>query len=301
MKYIVASTMVSDIIHLPGQQPHTAGGGAGLYAYCGMRLWSSEVLQVTGVGADLYQEFGSWISENQVDTSGFYVRTEHNPKNIIQYYDDGSRTETPRYGIDHYRLIEPTAEDIGKQCSDCRGLYVFRNIEDSIFWEKLLELKDKYGFTLMWEIAADAALPEKRGQVTELLKHIDLFSINEAETSSLFSTDADQAMKYLMSLNIPLVYYRKGVQGALLVTPEKIVSAKPVRNVMATDPTGCGNSSSGAVLVGWCQNRSLNEIGQMGSIAAGFALAQYGPPHSIGADAQKKANQMLERNMSNGT
>ena len=53
MKYIVASTAVTDEIHFAdGKRVETVAGGAGVYALCGIKLWSDDVMLVTGVGAD---------------------------------------------------------------------------------------------------------------------------------------------------------------------------------------------------------------------------------------------------------
>ena len=50
MKYIIASTAVTDEIHfVDGKRTEIVAGGAGVYALCGVKLWSDDVMLVTGV------------------------------------------------------------------------------------------------------------------------------------------------------------------------------------------------------------------------------------------------------------
>lgn len=49
MKYIIASTAVTDEIHfVDGKRTEIVAGGAGVYALCGVKLWSDDVMLVTG-------------------------------------------------------------------------------------------------------------------------------------------------------------------------------------------------------------------------------------------------------------
>ena len=49
MKYVVVSAVVTDEIHFPDGNVKIAPGGAGFYALCGLRLWSDQVVAVTGI------------------------------------------------------------------------------------------------------------------------------------------------------------------------------------------------------------------------------------------------------------
>ena len=59
MKYIIASTAVTDEIHFAdGRKTETVAGGAGVYALCGVKLWSDDVMLVTGGGTDFSGIYG---------------------------------------------------------------------------------------------------------------------------------------------------------------------------------------------------------------------------------------------------
>ncbi len=104
MKYIIASTAVTDEIRFAdGKTVERVAGGAGIYALCGMRLWTEEVLLVTGVGADYRDIYGRWYEDNGISLEGLIVKDQRTPHNIITYFADGEREETPLYGPEHYK------------------------------------------------------------------------------------------------------------------------------------------------------------------------------------------------------
>ena len=59
----------------------------------------------------------------------------------------------------------------------------------------------------------------------------------------------------------------------------------------AADPTGAGNSSTAAVLCGWCQGKAPAECGAMGAVSAARCIEQFGPPDfSAGMQAGAQAD-----------
>ena len=69
--------------------------------------------------------------------------------------------------------------------------------------------------------------------------------------------------------------------GAIMITPTKTVYVPAVSDVLAVDPTGGGNSSSGAVLYGFSEGKDLKTCGMMGSISAAMCISSYGVPEVI--------------------
>ena len=71
MKYIIASTAVTDEIHfVDGKRTEIVAGGAGVYALCGVKLWSDDVMLVTGVGTDFSGIYGEWYKNNNISMDG---------------------------------------------------------------------------------------------------------------------------------------------------------------------------------------------------------------------------------------
>ena len=295
MKYIVLSTTVWDSIFLPGRGGEiNAVGGAGIYALAGMKVWEDDIGIVTGVGADYLPKFRGWYEQNSIPTDGLIVKDAFTPHTIIRYRADGERTETPMYGIDHYRKIEGTPEDLARFAPDADGVYVFKNA-DGAFWKRILELKRQYGFRLLWEIGADAAVKKLQGAVLDIARQTEMFSINLTEARTLFGcTEHGDVIRALGESGIPLVYLRNGSSGTYLIRADEVVHVPSVQNASVVDATGGGNSSTGGALIGLCRNCSLTEIGAMGNVSASFCIAQYGVPPRFDAAVRDEATRRKE-------
>ena len=102
MEYAIVSTAVADHIRLSsGEDIGFRLGGAGIYAWSGVRLWSDSCRLITGVGADFSTLFGGWLRESGADTSGLIVKDARTAISNIRYFEDGERVETPEYGLMH--------------------------------------------------------------------------------------------------------------------------------------------------------------------------------------------------------
>lgn len=309
MNYIVASTAVTDEIRFTAgggtdgkeavvQAVEQIAGGAGIYALCGIKLWSDDVLLVTGVGRDFPKLYGTWFRENGISMDGLIYKDEKTPHNIMVYFEDGERSETPLYGADHYKQVEVAPEELEPYIGTAKGVYIFRN-HNPEFWEKILAAKQQSPAKIMWEIANDATKPEHLEEVRSIAVCLDVFSINVTEACKLLGMDTakpvEEVAGMLQGWGIPLVFLRRGSKGALMITPDEIVEVPTVRDVLAVDPTGGGNSSSGAVLYGYCCGFTPEECGLMGSISAAQCLEQYGVPEVFDEGRRAAARKLLEK------
>ena len=284
MKYIVVSAVTTDEIHFTDGTVKTVPGGAGIYALCGVRLWSDSVAAVTGIGEDYRKLQGAWYEANGLTMETLTVKDERSPYTVIRYFEDGERTETPRYGLEHFRKLETTAEELapylaGEDPAD--GVYIFRNTDET-FWPGLLRLRESYRGKIMWEIAADAAFPENLERVRRIASRMDAFSINMTEAKTLFgSGDREEVIRRLKDWGIPLVFLRQGAKGAVMICPEETVEVPSQPDVNVVDPTGGGNSSTGGVLCGLVEGYPPEVCGRMGSISAAMCISQHGVPGRI--------------------
>ncbi len=296
MEYAIVSTAVADHIQLSsGEDIGFRLGGAGIYAWSGVRLWTDSCRLITGVGADFSTLFSGWLRESGADTSGLIEKDARTAISNIQYFEDGERVETPEYGLMHYAKLEATPEEIAQYARGAKGVYLFKDLSET-FWDRLLAYKKELRFRLLWEINADAAKPEHYEEVLRRAEECDVFSINRAEAMALFDTTSEQrAIGNLVRWGLPMVYLRRGARGATIITPSGVEEIPPAPVEHVVDPTGAGNSASAAVLYGFCEGMTPYECGLLGSISASFCIRQYGPPvidDSIMAQAMKQLKKM---------
>lgn len=296
MKYIVASTAVTDEIHFAdGKRVETVAGGAGVYALCGIKLWSDDVMLVTGVGADFPSIYGEWYKNNNISMDGFIEKDAKTPHTVIQYFADGEREEMPRYGAEHYKKIETVPEDLKPYFETASGIYIFKNSNPD-FWKEIIKYKENSDSKVMWEIGCDATYPENYENVKKIARHMDIFSINLTESKHMMKKDnIEEIIKEYQDFQIPLVFLRRGAEGAIMITPNEAIIVPSQKNVKVVDPTGGGNSSSGAVLYGFCEGYSPLMCGKMGSISAAMCISQYGVPNRITSEMRQEAMQNAER------
>ena len=290
MKYVIASTAVTDEIHFAdGKSVEIVSGGAGIYALCGVKLWCDEVMLATGVGADFQEIYGEWYEKNHLSMEGLIIKDEKTPHTVINYFEDGEREEIPLYGAHHYKKIETVPEDLKPYFETAKGIYIFKN-SDPEYWKKIIQYKENSSAKVMWEIGCDATYPENYENIKRIAQHMDVFSINLTESRHMMAKDdMEEIIKEYQSFGIPLVFLRRGAAGAVMITPEEVTYVPSQKNVNVVDPTGGGNSSSGAVLYGFCEGFSPKICGTMGSISAAMCLGQYGVPEKITEEMRQEA------------
>lgn len=287
MKYYIGSTSVIDNLYFPnGNTINGVAGGAGIYALAGAKLWSDDVQLVCSVGNDYKELFSEWYKTNQINMDNLHLLDEKTPVTEVYYQEDGEREENSKFGLEHYHKFEFSIDDFLEMTQQECGVYVFRNVEDR-FWQPYLKRNNKKA-KVLWEIAADACIPECLFKVKEILPRVDVFSLNLTEARSLFQTDDLQGVISLLhELNVPLVFLRLGKKGQIFLKDGNEEFVPSLKNAKVVDATGGGNSSSGGVLVGFCENCSLTEIGDMANRSAVMCLSQYGIPLDIPAYKDK--------------
>lgn len=294
MKYVVVSAVVTDEIHFPDGSIRLAPGGAGFYALCGIRLWSDEVMAVTGIGEDYEGLHGEWYQRNHISMEGFRIKDARSPYTVVEYFPDGERIETPSLGLDHFRALETNAEELQPYLDTSEGMYIFRNT-DPDFWIPFLEKKKHSSCKVMWELAADAAEQENLETVRSIAGRLDAFSLNMTEAKRLLGTsDREQIIEALRAWGPELIFLRMGAKGAVMITAEEAVEVPSQPNVHVVDATGGGNSSTGAVLCGLVEGRIPEICGRMGSISAAMCISQHGVPEVITEEMQKEARNKLQ-------
>ena len=301
MKYGVISAVVTDEIHFADGSVKVVPGGAGIYALCGIKLWQDEVEIITGIGEDYLEMHGKWYEENHLTTAGLKVKGQKSPYTIIQYYEGGERNETPRYGLEHFRKMETTSEELKPYLRKMDGIYIFKNSNEE-FWTSILAAKKDTTCKIMWEIAADAANSSNLLNIKKIAAQVDAFSLNMTEAKDLFGTDdKKEIISQLQSWGLALIFLRQGSEGAVMITQGCIVEVPSQPNVQAVDSTGGGNSSTGAVLCGLVEGYDVETCGVMGSISAAMCISQYGVPKTITSEMRTKAlNKLVKRDTLSG-
>ncbi|WP_051404950.1 carbohydrate kinase family protein [Bacillus cihuensis] len=298
-KYLIVSTAVTDEIHKKdSSEVKYALGGAGIYALAGAKIWSDDISILTGVGEDFQNLHFEWFQNNELPTQNLIIKDANTPRTIIRYEDEENRTETPFYGAKHYQKMNASVREIEEAVTcDTEGIYIFKG-HDEQFWNEFFILNEQIKIKVLWELNADSAHIDFKQQVKSIVERIDVFSLNEKEAKSLFGeSDLDVVIERLREWSINTIFLRVGSKGAYMLTKNELVKINSVKNIKVVDVTGGGNSSSAGVLIGLCENRSLEEMGLMGSIGAAICIEQEGVPTKIDKKTKEKAEGLLQKMM----
>ena len=293
---ILASVLMDDLIHQGIKQKENVLGGAGLYALAGAALFSKVPILVTGVGKDFSEKIGPWFDKNNLSKNGLRFEPHYTPRNNIDYRNANFRVERALFGEDHFKIFEPSAEDLKKVLNYARGIYIFRNL-DRHFWERIEEFLKKYKFKILWEISSDCCKYEKQDELFKLLNFVNGFSLNleEAKLIFNFSTEED-IIKALQELPVEVVFLRAGARGSYTITSQQ-THFIPSLKTKLVDNTGAGNAYSGAALVGMAKGLPPKICGAMGTISASETIKQFGPPEVakilLSSQPQKKLKQIV--------
>ncbi|TWB22538.1 sugar/nucleoside kinase (ribokinase family) [Nitrospirillum amazonense] len=105
--------------------------------------------------------------------------------------------------------------------------------------------------------------------------HVDVLFANEAEITALYGTDFDQAVQAVRG-QVAVAALTRSEKGAVIVTPEEIVTvpAAPVAKVV--DTTGAGDLFASGFLYGYTRDRDMAACGAMGAICAAEIISHYG-------------------------
>jgi len=124
-------------------------------------------------------------------------------------------------------------------------------------------------------------IQSRRRDILELLGHVDLVTLNDAEARQLTEKpNLVQAAQWIMSRGPRHVIIKKGEHGAFMFTEKSIFFAPafPLENVF--DPTGAGDAFAGGFIGYLAKTGDLSEANMRraviyGSVMGSFAVEQF--------------------------
>ncbi len=274
---VLSNIIIDDVWLADGAHQGRSIGGAAVWAAVGARAWWPRVGIAAGVGADLETVTAGGLRALGLLPDGEQVRHAHTIQSRLAYAPDGSRTETPTFGVEHFRQMQLTAADIAPSLIPAAGTYIFRDLWPH-FWQVFRDQRRTLGHTL-WELQGDIAARELWPQVQNLLPQVDIVSLNLMEGHSLLgSHDPLIQSRQLLDSGARTVIIRMGADGALISTPLQSLRLTPPHS-RVIDVTGGGNAFCGGFLAGWClRPGDLEHAGRCAAASAALAIAQIGLP-----------------------
>lgn len=299
MDYVVnGALMVNELSFYDGQIKKNIIGGGAVFATEGVKLWNDKVLLLAGCGKDYRLYFSEWLDKNNLSDIGFLCKWDKTNSFYLKYHSDGSyeegllnQQETHWDEID-FMLVSPS--EMESFCQDIKGMYITMDIIKE-YWEKVYLLKQKYNFKIMWELATASAVFENYLDFVSIIKMVDIYSLNLNEARKLFGLQKEEEIiRHIIRLGVP-AYFRVGIKGAYMVMDGKAVFTAAYIGENEKDPTGCGNSSTAAAMVGFVEGYSLKETAAMAAVTAAYNAKQFGPYPCFDGNVREQAWRIVKQ------
>lgn len=294
MEYVAAGyNMLTDVTFVDGTRILNAPGGS-WYAASGLVFWRKSVAYVGTAGPDFDEYYGKWFSDNGIDCRVKKCLPQ-TLKYSLKYRPDGIWTEECSQGEEYEKMAKDvgpiTPQMIAEACGpETKGIYIEASLSAKIAdgFEEIKALVPQAA--LLWEINGDDLRdPTCKAAIETRIAQVDAFSLNYDEACGFFGTaDRDEICRRLQSYGKPC-FFRLGEEGSALVTPAGVTYAPAIGLEHSVDPTGCGNCSTAASLIGISEGLPPEQTLYMANLAASYCARQT-PPWPTPQEGSKHEN-----------
>jgi sugar/nucleoside kinase (ribokinase family) len=263
----IVGSVALDTIKTPfGEAKSVLGGAATYSSYAASFFCKPGIVAV--VGDDFPPAHLDLLKGRDIDLSGVTIggktfRWEGS------YEYDMAEAKTLKTELGSFAGFKPKVPESFKEAK-----YVFlANIDPELQLSVLQQIRKPRLVALdtmnLW-------IQNKKEQLLNVLRRVDVLLINEAEARQLFATPSlVKAAKAALKLGLKAVIIKKGEHGALLFTDGKYFSAPgyPLEDVV--DPTGAGDSFAGAVMGYIAKTGDISEKNIRKAIIYGSVIASF--------------------------
>jgi sugar/nucleoside kinase (ribokinase family) len=119
---------------------------------------------------------------------------------------------------------------------------------------------------------------------------VDLVFANSHEVKSLYQTSSFESALEALRQDCTTAAVTRSEKGSIIIRGSETVEIKPIPVTEIVDTTGAGDLYAAGFLHGYTTGLSLQECGDLGSLAAGLVIQQIGPRprQNLRVEAQKR-------------
>lgn len=237
---VIVGSIGLDDVETPFGQVLGALGGAACYAAYAAAFFVQPGM-VSIAGRDFPTQYTALLKERGISLEGI-AWAEKTFRWSGAYHFDMNEAETRKTELNAILEFKPNVPEAWRDAS-----YVLLGNIDPV-----LQLEVRKQFRKPKLVMLDSMnfwIQGKKAELLEVIKHVDVLVLNDAEARQLFSTpNLVQAAKQALALGPRAVIWKKGEHGALLFTPNSHFSAAGYPLETIKDPTGCGDTFAGGLI-----------------------------------------------------
>jgi sugar/nucleoside kinase (ribokinase family) len=280
MGILAVGSVALDTIETPSRKVTDILGGSGtFFGFCAS--FFAPVRLVSVIGQDFPEKYLRFLQKHKIDIAGIVKSDARSFRWHGKYSEcmDERETVSVEPGcLEDAKLRIPESYRTSKyvflgNCSPELQLHVLRQVK-----------KPK----LVFADTMDIWLARKRRKLLQLLRRVDIFTINDSEAQTLAGeSNLLNAAAKITRFGPRIIVVKKGSSGVLLYARGRFITlpAFPVRDVR--DTTGAGDSFAGGFVGYLAQSDSLSLDSLKKALAYGTVMAQFAI-RGFGLDYLKK-------------
>ncbi len=268
MTVLVVGSVALDSVETPFGKAEDVLGGSATY-FSASASHQTPVQLVGVVGDDYPVEKLKALSDRGVDLAGLEHMTGESFRWRGRYRHDLNSCETleTRLGVfSHFRPKIPAQFKSAK--------YVFLGNIDPRLQLEVLKQVDKPKL-----VACDTMnfwIESRRDDLIELLKHVDLITLNDGEARQLTEkSNLVHAARWILEHGPRTVVIKKGEHGAFMFTSSSVFFAPAYPLESVYDPTGAGDSFAGGFIGYLARTDDLSDASLRRAVIHGSAMGSF--------------------------
>ena len=268
MSLLVVGSVALDSVETPfGKADLVLGGSATFFSASASQLSPVQVVGV--VGDDYPLEKLDPLRRREVDLSGVEQADGRSFRWRGRYRHDLNTAETLETHLGVFSSFRPKIPEAFR-----RAPFVFLGNIDPRLQLDVLQQVERPKL-----VACDTMnfwIESRRPDLLELLKHVDLITLNDAEARQLSEhNNLLKAARWILDRGPQHVIIKKGEHGAFMFTAKTVffAPAYPLEDVF--DPTGAGDSFAGGFMGYLARTGDLSEENMRRAVVYGSAMGSF--------------------------
>ncbi len=268
MTVLVVGSVALDSVETPfGKADDVLGGSATFFSAAASLLTPVQLVGV--VGSDYPMDRLQPLAERGVDLAGLEHADGPSFRWRGRYRHDLNSAETLETHLGVFSRFSPK---IPEQFRNAPFVFL-GNIDPRLQLDVLNQVERPK------LVACDTMnfwIQSRRPDILELLKHVDLVTLNDAEARQLTEeVNLTQAAKWIMNCGPRHVIIKKGEHGALMFNSGSVFFAPAFPLDSVFDPTGAGDSFAGGFVGYLARTGDLSDANMRRAVIYGSAMGSF--------------------------
>jgi sugar/nucleoside kinase (ribokinase family) len=271
MSLVVVGTVAFDAIETPFGKTDKIIGGAATYLSLAASYFTDSVGIVSAVGGDFPEEYIRLLNDHGIDTKGLEVKKDE--KSFFwsgKYSEDMNFRETLVTELNVIENYKPVVPD-SYQGSE---FLMLGNLSPDIQISVIEQMHERPRLIIMDTM--NFWIDHTPSDLKRAISMVDVLVVNDAEARQLSEEySLPKAAKKIMAMGPEYIIIKKGENGALLFSSDKMffAPALPIEDVF--DPTGAGDSFAGGFAGYLVKTNDVTFENMKNAVIAGSAMASF--------------------------